>query len=290
MGQSQSSAQQEPAAAGQDEAKDYYTLLAVERTATDEEIKKAYRRKALELHPDRNYGDVERTTALFAEIQAAYEVLSDPQERAWYDSHRDQILSGDDGADGGAGGGGGGGQYAHSVKLTTADDINKVVLKFNPKMDFSDSPTGFFGGLREIFETLAKEEELACARDALEPPPFDYPTFGSKDDGADVVKPFYAAWTSFATKKSFAWRDQYKYSDAPDRRVRRAMEKENKRLREDGAREFNEAVRSLVAFVKKRDPRYQASVQSEAQRQKSLREAAAAQAARSRAANAKRVG
>ncbi|KAI5286855.1 hypothetical protein KEM54_006452 [Ascosphaera aggregata] len=279
MGQGQSSEQQDPASAGQSEAKtDYYTLLGVGRTATDDEIKKAYRRKALELHPDRNYGDVERTTALFADVQAAYEVLSDPQERAWYDSHRDQILSGED-ADGG--------QYSHNVKMTTADDVNKIVLRFSPKMDFSDSPNGFFGGLRDIFDQLAKEEELACDWDGLEP--VDYPTFGSKDDGADVVRPFYAVWSSFATKKSYAWKDKYKYSEAPDRRVRRIMEKENKKMREDGIKEFNEAVRSLVAFVKKRDPRYQASIQSDAQRQKSLRDSAAAQAARSRAANAKKL-
>ncbi|KAI5307900.1 hypothetical protein KEM55_007104, partial [Ascosphaera atra] len=88
--------------------------------------------------------------------------------------------------------------------------------------------------------------------------------------------------------KSYAWRDKYKLSEAADRRVRRLMEKENKAMREEGIREFNEAVRSLVAFVKKRDPRHKATVQSEAERQKQLRDAAAAQAARSRAANAKK--
>jgi DnaJ family protein A protein 5 len=61
------------------------------------------------------------------------------------------------------------------------------------------------------------------------------------------------------------------------------MEKENKRLREEGIKEFNDAVRSLVSFVRKRDPRYAPNVQSEADRQKALRDAAAAQAARSRA-------
>jgi DnaJ family protein A protein 5 len=63
------------------------------------------------------------------------------------------------------------------------------------------------------------------------------------------------------------------------------MEKENKRLRDEGIREFNDAVRSLVAFVKKRDPRYKANAQSEAQRQETLRQSVAAQAARSRAFN-----
>lgn len=67
------------------------------------------------------------------------------------------------------------------------------------------------------------------------------------------------------------------------------MEKENKRLRDDAIREFNDAVRSLVSFVRKRDPRYTANSQSEADRQKILRDAAAAQAARSRAAHQAKI-
>jgi DnaJ family protein A protein 5 len=63
------------------------------------------------------------------------------------------------------------------------------------------------------------------------------------------------------------------------------MEKENKRLRDEGIREFNDAVRSLVAFVRKRDPRYIQNTQTEAERQQSLRDAAAAQAVRSRTSN-----
>ena len=63
------------------------------------------------------------------------------------------------------------------------------------------------------------------------------------------------------------------------------MEKENKKFRDEAIRDFNDAVRSLVAFVKKRDPRFVPNTQSEADRQKILRESAAAQAARSRAAN-----
>lgn len=168
--------------------------------------------------------------------------------------------------------------------MTTTDDILKLFLKFNPQMDFSDSPTGFFGGLRETFDQLAREENMTCQLENLDP--VDYPSFGSRDDDYnDVVRPFYAAWNGFATKKSFAWKDVHRYSEAPDRRIRRLMEKENKRLREEGVREFNDAVRSLVAFARKRDPRCKGNAQNEAERQKSLREAAAAQAARSRAAN-----
>ncbi|KAI9822918.1 MAG: hypothetical protein M1832_002943 [Thelocarpon impressellum] len=254
----------------------YYELLGIERQATEEEIKKAYRRKALELHPDRNYGDVEKTTRLFAEVQAAYEVLSDPQERAWYDSHRDAILRDDDEATGE--------HYEHDVRVTTADDLMKIFTNFHGRADFSNSPNGFFTTLRETFDSLAREEDVACDWEGVQP--VDYPSFGHADDSyEETVRPFYAVWSGFATKKPFSWKDMYRLAEAPDRRVRRMMEKENRRLREEGIREFNDAVRSLVAFVRKRDPRYMPNTQSEAERQEALRNAAAAQAARSRAAN-----
>ncbi|KAI9809637.1 MAG: hypothetical protein M1825_000069 [Sarcosagium campestre] len=258
----------------------YYELLGVEPRATEEEIKKAYRKKALELHPDRNYGNVEAATKIFADIQAAYDVLSDPQERAWYDSHRDSILYGDNEASEA--------HFEHDIRVTTADDILRMFGQFSPRMDFSDSPSGFYASLRETFETLAREENAASEQSGSDP--VDYPSFGHADDGyKDVVRPFYATWNGFSTRKTFSWKDRYRYSEAPDRRVRRVMEKENKRAREEGIREFNDAVRSLVAFVRKRDPRYIPNTQSEAERQKVLREATAAQAARSRAANEARI-
>jgi DnaJ homolog subfamily A member 5 len=275
MGQRQSTG-----AAAEDEAPaktDYYELIGVERTATDDEIKRAYRRKALELHPDRNYGNVEETTRLFAEVQSAYEILSDPQERAWYDSHRDVLLRGDQatGADGT--------EFSYNVRMTTTDDVLKMMMKFSHRLEFNDAPSGFFGGLNDFFNQLAKEEDIACQWENEEGR--EYPEFGHKDDGyEEVVRPFYAAWTGFATRKSYSWKDEYRLSDAPDRRVRRLMEKENKRIRDDAIQEYNEAVRSLIAFVRKRDPRVKNNQQSEAERQKALREAAAAQAARDRAA------
>lgn len=172
--------------------------------------------------------------------------------------------------------------------MTTAEDVLKLFMKFNPRMEFSDSPSGFFGGLRETFDRLAQEEALACRWEGLEP--IDYPSFGKRDDDYEEIRPFYSVWNGFATKKSFAWKDVYRYSEAPDRRVRRLMEKENRRLRDEAMRKFNDAVRSLVAFVRKRDPRCKTTVQSEAERQKSLRDAAAAQAARSRAAFEAKLG
>lgn len=254
---------------------DYYDVLGVERTATDDELKRAYRSKALELHPDRNYGNVEEATKLFADVQTAYDVLSDPQERAWYDSHRDVLLRGDQaGADGQ--------EFSYNIRMTTAVEVQQLMLRFNGRMEFSNGPTGFYGGLHDFFGQLAKEEDIACQWENQDP--MDYPDFGYKsDDYENVVRPFYSAWTGFATKKSFSWKAHYRLSDAPDRRIRRLMEKENKKLRDEAIQEYNDSVRSLIAFVRKRDPRVQNNQKSEAERQKALRDAAAAQAARSKA-------
>lgn len=239
-------------------------------------LKKAYRKKALELHPDRNHGDTERTTALFAEIQTAYEVLSDEQERAWYDAHEGDILRG------GTGEGASEDHYQGSMRMTTAVELTRIMGNFRSNVDFSDSPTGFFGFVRDTFETLAKEERYAASYEDVDIP--DYPTFGHKDDTHDdVVRNFYAAWNGFATVKSFAWLDVYRLSDAPNRPTRRLMEKENQKYRDDGRRDFNEAVRTLVAFVRKRDPRYTPNTQSADEKAKAQRDARKAQAARARA-------
>ena len=64
--------------------RDYYEILGVARTATPDEIKKAYRKKALQYHPDRNPGDAQ-AEASFKEAAEAYEVLSNAEKRARYD-------------------------------------------------------------------------------------------------------------------------------------------------------------------------------------------------------------
>ncbi len=73
--------------------RDYYEILAVEKTANDGEIKAAYRKAALKYHPDRNPGNQE-AEAFFKEASEAYEVLSDAQKRATYDRFGHQGLSG----------------------------------------------------------------------------------------------------------------------------------------------------------------------------------------------------
>ncbi len=81
--------------------RDYYEVLGVERTANEDEIKKAYRKAAIKFHPDKNPGDKEAEEK-FKEAAEAYDVLSNPDKRARYDRFGHEGMSG-----GGFGGGGG---------------------------------------------------------------------------------------------------------------------------------------------------------------------------------------
>ena len=84
---------------------DFYELLGVSRNATPEDLKKAYRKKARELHPDARPDDAE-SEALFKEVARAYETLSDPDSRARYDRFGESGSAA--GSGDGFGGGGGG--------------------------------------------------------------------------------------------------------------------------------------------------------------------------------------
>ena len=85
------------------EKRDYYEVLGVSKSTDEQDIKKAYRKKARELHPDANPGDPEAENQ-FKEVSRAYEVLSDPDTRSRYDRFGEQGLGA---------AGGGGDQYQH---------------------------------------------------------------------------------------------------------------------------------------------------------------------------------
>ena len=90
--------------------RDFYDILGVPKNATDEDIKKAYRRLAGKHHPDRHQGDdAKKAEEKFKEAKEAYEMLSDPQKRAAYDQHGHAGVDPNIGARGGPGGEGFGG-------------------------------------------------------------------------------------------------------------------------------------------------------------------------------------
>src|ERR671927_1334607 len=95
--------------------KDPYAVLGVDRKASADDIKKAYRKLARRYHPDRNPDDPSAEER-FKEVQAAYDVLGDPDKRKQYD--RGGIFFGTGGRPGGGGGrqGGGGGGVAADLR------------------------------------------------------------------------------------------------------------------------------------------------------------------------------
>jgi len=216
----------------------HYEVLGVERKADDAELKKSYRKLALKFHPDKNPDDPEGAKQTFQLIQQAYDVLSDPQERAWYDNHRESILLG-------------------GLGEKVEDDGIDLFQYFSASCykGFGDDEMGFYGVYNEVFNTLIKEDMDFVDEDS----DFEVPTFGkSSDDYEEVGAPFYAHWSGYSTPRSYSWLDKYDTRQGENRWVKRKMEKENKTLRDKARKERNETVRNLVTFVKKRDKRFEA--------------------------------
>ena len=166
--------------------RDYYEVLGVPRSASADDVKKAYRRLAMQYHPDRNQGD-KAAEAKFKEISEAYEILSDPGKRRQYDQYGHDGLKSAFGPDGfnfsrdfthvsdlqdlfgslfGDGGGGmfedlfGGGRRTSRTGPQQGAD-----LRFDLEIEFEEA---MFGTKREITLSVA-EQCLACKGMGSEP-------------------------------------------------------------------------------------------------------------------------
>ena len=226
----------------------HYEVLGVTRNATEDELKKAYRKLALKCHPDKNLDSPDEAKEQFQLVQQAWEVLSDPHERAWYDNHREAILKG-------------------GIGENYKDDSIDLFQYFSTGCfkGYGNDENGFYAVYRNVFEKLAAEDaEFAKEGDS----DVEVPGFGDSTSCYEDVHSFYAYWQSYSTKRSFAWLDPYNIRDTPNRKVLRIVEKENKKIRDKAKRERNEQVRNLVAFVRKRDKRVQAHAQKLAERAK----------------------
>jgi DnaJ-class molecular chaperone len=109
--------------------KDYYHVLGVEQGASTEEIKKAYRKLAMQCHPDHNQGNTEWANRRFKEITEAFNILGDPEKRSQYDVFG-SVGNIDD-------------TFGSQAAQTTLEDLVKNFGDEDPEKDFLDDAFGY---------------------------------------------------------------------------------------------------------------------------------------------------
>ncbi|GAU36027.1 hypothetical protein TSUD_207960 [Trifolium subterraneum] len=220
----------------------HYEVLGLSRDCLPDEIRSCYRKLALQRHPDKLVKSglsQSEATAQFQELQHAYEVLSDPKERAWYDSHRSQILFSDPNS------------HSNSVVPDLFSFFSNTVFS-----GYSDSGKGFYKVYSDVFDKIQANEinfakKLGIGIDSVK----QAPLMGNLDSPYAQVTAFYSYWLGFSTVMDFCWADEYDAMAGPNRKSRRLMEEENNKVRRKAKREYNDTVRRLADFVKKRDKR-----------------------------------
>jgi len=206
-----------------------YAILGVAKDADEKTISKAYKKAALKWHPDRNYGNEEEATEQFKLVQEAHETLMDKNERAWYDSHRNQILRG-----------------MHESEMTNkAVDTDHLYAFFSSRCFCGmEGEDGFFAVYDRVFKDIDDGEGQKVA-----------PFFGKADSPWKEVSAFYSHFTNFSSKRDFSGANKWNLSQGETRQVRRLMEKQNKKFRKEQRQSYNSLIRRLAAWVKRRDPR-----------------------------------
>ena len=147
---------------------DYYKTLGVERSASADEIKKAYRKLARQYHPDVNPGD-QAAEEKFKEINEANEVLSDPEKRKQYDElstyYQQYGRWPGSAGPGAAGGDGRGGGRRTQYRTMSEEDLNDLFGGASPFSDFFETffGSGFSGATRGRTRTTGRAQQDAYA-------------------------------------------------------------------------------------------------------------------------------
>jgi DnaJ family protein A protein 5 len=111
----------------------------------------------------------------------------------------------------------------------------------------------FYEVYRELFRRIDKEEEM---EEQVGHDHVDAPTFGDAGSHSQDVLDFYKHWEIFGTLKEFTYVDKYSTKDGKNARERRFIQTENKKERQQEKKKFNQMVRDVLEFVRKRDTRY----------------------------------
>ena len=143
---------------------DYYNILRVSRNATEEDLKKSYKRLAMRWHPDKNPINKKEAEAKFKQISQAYDVLSHPQKRQIYDLYGEEGLkSAELSSPSGFGGGGGVGSGAYRFNPRNADDIFAEFFGGSEKRFYGDGGVGSQGNKK----AAPVESKLVCSLEEL---------------------------------------------------------------------------------------------------------------------------
>ncbi|MFS8009134.1 putative DnaJ domain, Chaperone J-domain superfamily [Helianthus anomalus] len=195
-----------------------YEVLNLPRDCTADEIRSAYRKLALQRHPDKliKSGIPEsEATASFQELVNAYEVLSDARERAWYDSHRSQIL------------------FSGTTSSSSSAVVPDLFTFFSNSVysGFSDKGKGFYKVYGDVFDKIYMNELNYAKRLGLGNVVKEAPVMGNLESVYEQVNVFYGYWLGFVTVMDFVWADEFDVMSGPNRRDR---ERESARIGERG--------------------------------------------------------
>ena len=217
----------------------HYEGLGVRRHASEEELKKAYRKLAQKWHPDKNLDNVAEAAEQFKLIQAAYDVLSDPQEGAWYDNHREALVKG--GRDG-----------------VYQDDSLDLLHYFTVTCysGYDDDEKGFYTVYCNDFDMIAKEELESALEEGME----DFPTFGDSQSDYHMAVHHSMLTGRVSALRIFLGKNiiHSRLQTAGKNKAWKKKTKEKARKSEERRRKENELVHQQIAFIRKRDRRVQA--------------------------------